>query len=199
MNCPFCNNLLEEQQLKITLLCGHTYHTRCFLVHSVRDHLNDFVCTVCNEQIITHDIYEEANPPPSTTECETLSDSSEEFRNGITTILEKYKKYNKMRALLTKKVVPIIREFKSYIKPQISILKNYIKSKKTHIKELEEYKNTRKELGTYKRYVTSFCNKHNITEYELRRYLRKTRILIIRSARFYRLEYLLSRSFRIRI
>jgi hypothetical protein len=199
MNCLYCDNSLEEAQQKITLLCNHTAHTRCFLIESARDRVDNFMCHECNQEIISHEIYLEANPPITTTECENLAESSEEFRNGLTTIVQKYKSFKKTKNALTSKMKPIVQEYKAYIKPQLSILKGYVKSKKTLIKELEEYKQTRKELSSFKRFVTTFCLKHNINEYELRRYMRKQRLLLISSSRYYRLEYMLRKNFRIRI
>lgn len=194
--------MLDEAAPKITLLCEHVFHTRCFLIDSVRDHIDTahFLCNVCNTQIITTQMYEEANPPTSTTDCDNLAESSEEFRMGIKNIVDKYKGLMKTQKLMNTKIKTIVQEYKTYVKPQISMLKNYIKSKKKLIKELDEYKTTQKELRTFKSSVTRFCGTHNIDEYDLRRYLRRNRYIIVnRSSRFYRLEYMISRKFRIRI
>jgi len=199
MNCNSCNNVLEEAQPKITLLCEHVYHTRCFLVNSARDNIGEFSCNVCDAQIITPEIYEEANPPTTTVECDNLAESSEEFRTGINNIVAKYKGLMKTQKQMNAKIKTIVQEYKTYVKPQILMLKNYIKSRKKLIKELDEYKATRKELTSFKSSVTRFCGTHNINEYDLRRYLRRTKYILMNRSRFYRLEYMLHRNFRIHI
>ena len=94
-------------------------------------------------------------------------------------------------------MAPIIKEYKLTVKPQITILKNYIKSKKNIITKFEEYKDTVKKNSSFSRLYNKIVTKYNVSRYEFRSYIRKHKHTTIHFR--CTLSSIINRSFRIRI
>ena len=62
MNCSFCNLVLEEEQPKATLMCGHIIHTSCFIINVMRSNIERISCVECEERIVTPALYAIAYP-----------------------------------------------------------------------------------------------------------------------------------------
>jgi hypothetical protein len=155
-------------------------------------------CAECNMRVTSNDIIEEANPGVIANDCKTLEETSEDFRNGIKTIIEKSKEVNKYRAVIKKKIGSIYSEYNKYILPQLNILKGYRKQTLSKIVALEDYKITNNKVSALNRFITKFTTKFNIHSYELRRYLEPIYGTTI--TRWYnQLSYTVQKKFRIRI
>lgn len=196
MNCSCCNLVLKEEQPKATLMCGHLIHTSCFIINIMRSDIERISCLECEERIVTPTLYAIVYPP-SQDPCIKLHETSEEFRNTTDKLILNYKIFTKSESKFKKKLAPIINEFKLNVKPQITILKNYIKSKKKCIKELEEYSDSLKKKNTFNRLFNKILAKYNISSYEFRKYLRRYKHTIIQIR--YSLISKIDRKFRIRI
>jgi len=205
MDCLLCTNVIEEQQPKTSLMCGHTFHTRCMLIDILHvDQLEDYSCVDCNQNIISHEILLEAFPNENPNhnqqnQQEEHQSPSEEFNNGIKNILENFTTFKSKRSKLNKKIKEIHNEYKTFIKPQISIIKNYIQSKKQIIKKFEEYKEDSKARSKLKRSEQHFCRTYNMTEYILMNYIEKYHKIDIRLSYFDDIHRFLTSKFRISI
>jgi len=181
-------------------MCGHTFHTKCILVDILHaEQVEDYPCVDCNQNIISQELFLEAFPilnQQNQQEEEQLT-PSEEFNNGIKNIIVTFTTFKSKRSKLNKKIKEIYNEFKTFIKPQVSILKNYIESKKQSIKNLEEYKENSKSFSKLKRSMQSFCRTYNMNEYQLTKYIRTHHIKNIGILYFYDTKYFLKRKFRI--
>ena len=51
--CQICHHHLDEHHPKMTLMCNHTVHTRCYLMHNL------YRCHECQELIISNDMRDE--------------------------------------------------------------------------------------------------------------------------------------------
>jgi len=166
------------------------------------DQLEDYSCVDCNQNIISHEILLEAFPnenPNQQNQQEEQLTPSEQFNNGIKNILENFTTFKSKRSKLNKKIKEIHNEYKTFIKPQISIIKNYIQSKKQIIKKFEEYKEDSKARSKLKRSIQSFCRNFNMEEYHLRNYINSFHKKRILPFYFYDIRRKLIKKFRIRI
>ena len=190
--------MLEEQP-KCTLMCGHTIHTRCLLLHSMRHYLEDLSCRVCDTVVVSREIHREANPEPTSITCKNLEETSEEFCNGIKTLLQKNKEAKQHKSAIAKKIRAVEVEYKLFVKPQINILKNYKKDMVRKLKESEDYKIASSKMTAYSRYLTTFMTSFNLNRSDLRRYLEGKYKIVYPSRWSYSLAYVVDRKFRIRI
>ena len=196
MNCSFCNLVLEEEQTKATLMCGHIIHTSCFIINIMRSNIERIRCVECEERIVTPTIYEIVYPPGQES-CIKLEETSEDFRTMTDKLIKNYKIYTKSESKFKRKMSPIIKEYKLTVKPQITILKNYIKSKKNIITKFEEYKDTVKKNSSFSRLYNKILTKYNVSRYELRSYIRQHKHTNIHFR--CTLSSMINRRFRIRI
>jgi len=51
--CQICHHGLNDNNPKMTLMCNHTVHTRCYLMHNL------YRCFECQELIISNDMRDE--------------------------------------------------------------------------------------------------------------------------------------------
>ena len=197
MSCGLCKLVLEESQHKATLMCGHSVHTRCFIIAQIHTDIYDQVCEECTENVITPEIHatirkSRINSKP----YKELEKNSEDFNNDIKIIITKNKEYIKSVNKFKSKLTPIISEFKAHVTSQINILKNYIKNKLSTIKQIDEYKDAVKKQTDCKRSYNKISTKYNLNPYEFRDYLiNKNKYFSVYDSVSYELE----RKFRIRI
>ena len=199
MECSYCELQMLEEQPKCTLMCGHTIHTRCLLLHSMRHYLEDLSCRECDTIVVSREIHREANPQPTHGTCKNLEETSEEFRNGLKTLIEKHKEAKKYKSAISKKIRAVEVEYKLFIKPQVSILKNYRKDMMRKLTESEDYKTASSKMSAYTRYISTFMNTHNLSRNEMWRYLESNYNIIYPSRWGFSLRCVLERKFRIRI
>ena len=198
MNCIYCNLVMEEAQAKATLLCGHTVHTKCFIIEAFRTDVERMACMECQLNIVTPEIYGIVYPV-TTDSCKTLHESSEDFRNDIKLLITKHKEYTKNVSKFKRKLAPILSDFKTYIKPQIYILKMYINAKLKLIKETEEFIDAKKKESLLSRFFKKMYIKYNLSPYEFRNFVRTNNKIILLNTRYQSLNHRLLRKFRIRI
>jgi len=190
MSCSICTQDLLEEQQKITLLCNHGFHTNCFLTRYYNFFLSDIHCHSCNEIVIT----------ATGTDEEAERKSKLDLVKSQLPIFHKlYKDLVKVRNKFHKKEKEIHKEFKIFIKPQVSILKNYRDSKIKIIKQLDEYKNYTKIASKLKRKIKNVATKYNIDTYDINNYLERNKIRFRFSYRYHNIRYRVMRKFRIRI
>ena len=197
MNCYCCNLVLEDSQPKTTQLCGHVIHTSCFIIEIMRNDIERLRCGECEQAVVTPTIYEIVYPPVQDS-CKSLEETSEEFRNKIQIVIDKNKEYSKIESKFKRKIAPIVAEYKSHVKPQIAILKSYIKSKVNLIKKFEEYSYITKKYNALVRAYRGIYVEYNISEYELRTYLRREKNIVVRY-RYSNCAHGVKNKFRIRI
>jgi hypothetical protein len=203
MNCGRCNLIIEDVQPKTTLMCGHILHTRCFIINVIQREIEYIQCNTCSEKVVTEDINKELYPIRDRNILAKLQESSEEFRNIISTTIIKYKECIKAEKKFKIKSKPIINEYKLNVRPQIQILKNYIKSKKKDIKSLEEYKELTKKRISLICIIKKILDKYNVSSTDFKLYMRQyNNINIHRSSivnLYYNLSIQLNRKFRVRL
>ena len=202
MNCGICNLIIEDIQPKTTLMCGHTFHTRCFIIIIMTNDIERIKCTHCDDKVVTQDIYQEVYPIRENV-CTVLEESSEEFRNIVTTTIHKYKECLKSEKKYRIKINPVFTEYKKNVKPQLEILKNYIKAKKKEIKSLEEYKDLLKKRREFVTSINKIINTYNVSLIDFKDFIREYKKIIF-SRKIIRniycsLPYTLDRKFSIRI
>jgi len=172
MSCGLCKLVLEETQHKATLMCGHSVHTRCFIIEVIQNDIYGQFCDECTENVITPEIHEIIRKTRIDSKpYKKLEESSEDFNNDIKIITTKNKEYTKSASKFKSKLTPIISEFNSYVRPQINILKNYIKNKLSTIKQTQEYKDAVKKHTDCRRTYNKISTKYNLSPYEFRDYL----------------------------
>ena len=197
MNCIYCNLVLEETQMKASLMCGHTVHTKCFIIEAFRTDIERMACMECQLNIVTPEIYGIVYPV-TTDSCKALHETSEDFRNDVKRLVTKHKEYTKGASKFRRKMAPILSDFKTYIKPQIFILKMYINSKVKLIKETEEFIDAKKKESLLTRFVKKMQTKYNLSPYEFRNFIRRNNNINI-VCRYRSLTPQILRKFRIRI
>jgi len=145
----------------------------------MRNDIERLRCGECEEAVVTPTIYNIVYPPVLDS-CKALEETSEEFRNKIQTVIDKNKEYSKIESKFKRKIAPIVAEYKSHVKPQIAILKSYIKSKINIINKFEEYRDASKKHNALVRAYRAIYLQFNISEYELRTYLRRQKNINVR-------------------
>ena len=160
------------------------------------------ICTHCDDKVVTQDIYQEVYPIRENV-CTVLEESSEEFRNIVTTTIHKYKECLKSEKKYRIKINPVFTEYKKNVKPQLEILKNYIKAKKKEIKSLEEYKDLSKKRREFVTSINKIINTYNVSLIDFKDFIREYKKIIF-SRKIIRniycsLPYTLDRKFSIRI
>jgi hypothetical protein len=199
MECSLCNTEILDELPTCTLMCGHTFHTRCVIVSCYSLNIGERTCRTCNEGIVTPDIREEVDQ--DTEEPDTITpelQQSEGFKNDIKELVKLYKDSSKAKNALLKKSKETIAEFNRVVKPQLTILKNYKKQTYASIAAMDEYKNSMKGFRKYSRFLTIICGRYNINQYDVRSYLRTTQRIVMHW-RFYSIKWMIMRKLKTRV
>lgn len=199
MECSVCNTQILEEQPKCTLMCGHTFHTRCMLLRLYTTEIEECRCITCQLNIITPDIMLEGQPEemhntPITPELQ----ESEAFKTDIKELVKLYKETSKYKNALVKKSKETIAEFNRVVKPQLLILKNYKKQTYASIKAMDEYKAAIRGFTKYSRFLTTICGRHNVNQYDVRTYLRTNQQIQL-YWRYYNIRWLITRKLKTRV
>jgi hypothetical protein len=159
-----------------------------------------FRCVTCDTKVIPDDLIEEVyQEQPNIANLNKLVATSEPFNEGCKKVITLYKNFKKCENILTKTIRPIVSTYKTFVKPQISILNNFIKAKKKEIKDLSVYKEATKSHRIFKRTLTSLVEKFTVNRYDLSRHLCRLMGQPRRNFYYYDLRMKIDRKFRIRI
>lgn len=200
MNCTFCTLEINEQPMS-TLLCGHACHTICLLRNGLSDNFERYRCKTCDMKIVPDELIAEVygGEDQGAIDIKNLIANSEGFNNACKNAIVLYKNHRKNDNLLTKAMRPITNIYKTNVKPQLSILKNYIKSKRKEIVDLNIYKETIKTQNSLSRSINQMALDFNLNRYDLSRHLATLAKTTRRSLYRYNLSMKLNRIFRIRV
>jgi hypothetical protein len=159
-----------------------------------------FRCPTCDTKVIPDELIEDVYQENSSlSQLNKLAKDSEPFKEACKNVIVLYKNFKKSEANLAKTIRPIISTYKTFVKPQISILSNYIKSKKKEIKELPIYKDATKNQRAFKRSLINLSENYTVNRYDLSRHLSRLMGQPRRTFYFCDLRMHIERRFRIRI
>jgi hypothetical protein len=137
-----CHENILEEQIQIELLCGHKYHTECWLRHNRRLRMYDVRCCECNEHIIPDDMMLTADNGNENIDTDTdiinlLWESDTNFKESVINYNTGLKNRNKTLQQLRAKIKSIVNncDFSSCI----TIIKNKLNEMKSLVKDSEEY------------------------------------------------------------
>jgi hypothetical protein len=108
MDCTICNEVKEDAPA-LELLCGHTFHTECWLRrHGGAEALGGLRCTTCNAYIIPDEMHAEFTAATNTVNTGTeivkfMWAENENFKKFIIESMKKWKNHKKSSAILKKK------------------------------------------------------------------------------------------------
>jgi hypothetical protein len=207
MECILCNAQIQEDQAKTSLLCTHTYHTRCVMNHLVHNGTRVAVCSVCNEPVVPRDIfqYESDSDEDINTELEvvdTIYKTQPTFVGEIETLKKSSAFVKRTHGRLLKSATESSKTFHAELKDVVSFLKDKHKQKLKEFLKSDDYVEFRKSATKYLGSLRRFTNKWGVNEYMLGRYLRRNRInsiFILSGWRLARIKNRIVRKFRIRI
>jgi hypothetical protein len=177
MDCTICNEIKEDAP-KMELLCGHSFHTECWIGRHVGHGLNGIRCGTCNEYIVPDELHvgftnlTQVQESDKSNIIKYLLESDEEFRKTLLDIRKMSSKRSSYVKKLYAKVKDEIKNEEMLI--HVSFLKNRLKEIKSELKESEDYKT----LNSVDRSCTAKVNKLHrrwgITVYEACRALSNT-------------------------
>ena len=207
MECTLCTTQIQDDQPKTTLLCAHTFHTRCVMDHFVRHGARTAQCATCNESIVPHDMfqYETHEDEDVNTELEivdTIYKTQPSFVDEIKILKKSSASVNKSYSRLLKSASASAKTFHADLKDVISFLKDKHKQKLNEVLKSEHYVEFKKTAAKYSGKLRQFTNKWGVNYYMLSRYLRRNNqgtTFLFSGWRLQRLKHNLIRKFRIRI
>ena len=143
MDCTICNET-KEDAANIELLCGHTFHTECWLRRSgAVATLGGLRCASCNEYIIPDEMNVEFGgvvaPDNTGTEIVKLMwAENPDFKNFLIESVKKWKNHKKSSALLKKKANELLKD--EELLEYRQILKTKLSDLRTELMKSTEYK-----------------------------------------------------------
>lgn len=198
LQCESCHTPLE-QAAATQLLCGHRYHTQCFLhsleVAIVNEIPHQARCVSCHTDLFffneeddgdanAEETYGPENNPelqdqetPEVTERQrvhALWDTNQQFQTDLKTYIQAERDISKPRKAFQKLLITKKRELNEIYMPIKLRLEGIYNTKKDELMDSTESKTYRKALARSQRYYTHVRTKYNLHNSSFR-YLREKR------------------------
>lgn len=169
--CSLCNDLLDNSRPEATLLCNHSFHTRCYLLMAMSFRHGGDSCPVCNAQVYTEEMRAIANVQ-RTENFEIYKTKIYTECSGNPEFMEDFKKLKKDAAIANKKLstyticaARMRREFREETSALIGLVNqikfNYIRK----LRNSPEYKGLKMVKRKIRQSIQRFERKH--TQYPL--------------------------------
>ena len=205
MECSICHTAIQADGINATLLCNHTYHTRCLIEHVSFAGLQYARCNLCDAHVIPHDIIQPHTPQTENNEMETIDNfykTQPAFVNEIKMLNSSWasvvKKHSEMRKFTNKSV----KIFQAEVNDVRCFLKDKLKQKFDEIKKATEYTNYKKATQSHAAKLRGFIQRWGVDVYTLSTYLRRKGgkgKFLLTGYRVRRFNRIFLRKFRIRI
>lgn len=205
MECSICHTAIQADGINATLLCNHTYHTRCLIENVSFTGLPYARCTVCDAHVVPHDIVHADTLQTENNEMDTIDNfykTQPAFVNEINTLKSSSalveKKHSEMRKFTNKSV----KIFQAEVNDVRCFLKDKLRQKLNEIKKGAEYVDYKRATQSHAAKLRRFIQRWGIDVYTLSTYLRrnggKSKFLLT-GYRVRRFNRIFLRKFRIRI
>ena len=115
MDCTICNELKEDAPI-IELLCGHNFHTECWLRNTVPlNTIGGLRCHECNAYLIPEDLHAEIIAQDYATNVKQdivkfMWAENEDFKKFLLESMKKWKNHRKSSTILNKKANEILKD-----------------------------------------------------------------------------------------
>lgn len=176
LGCPRCGEQIQDGDMKSTSLCGHTYHTSCFLefIAGGGFYIRELRCNTCDAHIFPHEVM--ANHPESIADTQDHSafhhwNNSPEFKAGLQAIKPFKRDMNKAAIAASAKSKLILAEMKAAIQEHVQAIKEKVREAKEKFKDSVEKKEHTKLMRGYNMRVNKFTKQWSTTIWSMRRAL----------------------------
>lgn len=176
LGCPQCAQQFQDGDVKSTSLCGHTYHTSCFLefIASGGYYIRELRCNTCDAHIFPHEVM--ANHPESIVDTQDHTafhhwNNSPEFKAGLQAIKPFKRDMNKAAAASLAKSKLILGEMKAAIQEHVQAIKEKVREAKQKFKDSAEKKEYTKLMRGYNMRVNKFTKQWSTTIWSMHRAL----------------------------
>lgn len=161
MNCTICNEVREADTPKIQLLCGHDFHTECWLRSNGAAGLGGITCRTCHAYVIPEQMHNELeaaiNPDSKDEIIKLLWETNDDFQLFLSDSCTTVKNFKKSLKILSAKTNELLKndelsQYKGMIQTKISELQKELMGS-------EEYKTAK----SYERQYNSRVKKLHLT------------------------------------
>ena len=205
MDCAICHTAIQADGINATLLCNHTYHTRCLIENISFTGLQYARCAVCDMDVVPHDIIHADTPDTENNEMETIDNfykTQPAFVNEINMLKSSWASVEKKHAEMRKFTNKSAKIFRAEVNDVRCFLKDKLKQKLNEIKGATEYTNYKRATQSHGAKLRGFIQRWGIDVYALRTYLRRNRVkakFLLTGYHMRRFNRSFLRKFRIRI
>jgi len=183
-HCPVCEHPLQERPIT-QLLCGHSYHTQCFLTNlAVAETMGDVHCVTCHTGLLPDFVHEEQeqeqeeeqqdeNDDEGTYAAEeerlsNLYDTNETFRKDIKKYVIALRGAAKPRATFRKLAATKKTELAPTWAQIKAMYEGHYSTKKDELMQSAEYKAFRSSDSRINRLYSLLHQRYNVTGWGLR-------------------------------
>ena len=205
MDCAICHTAIEADGINSTLLCNHTYHTRCLIETISFTGLQYARCTVCDAHMAPRDIIHADTPQTENNEMETIDNfykTQPAFVNEINMLKSSWASVEKKHAEMRKFTNKSAKIFQAEVNDVRCFLKDKLKQKLDEIKKATEYANYKRATQSHGGKLRGFIQRWGVDVYTLSSYLRRNHVrakFLLTGYLVRRFNRIFLRKFRIRI
>ena len=205
MDCAICHTAIQADGINATLLCNHTYHTRCLIENVSFTGLLYARCTLCDAHVAPRDIIHADNTDTENNEMETIDHfykTQPAFVNEINMLKSSWASVEKKHAEMRKFSNKSAKIFQAEVNDVRCFLKDKVKQKLKEIKKATEYTNYKRATQSHGAKLRGFIQRWGVDVYTLGTYLRRNRVkakFLLNGYRVRRFNRSFLRKFRIRI
>ena len=169
--CSLCSDLLDNSRPETTLLCNHSFHTRCILLAKMSTYNNGENCPRCNARVYTEEMREIANvqrienEETYKTKIYTECSSNPVFMTDFKALKKVVAASNKHLRTYTTCAVRMRREFRTEIAALIGLVKQIRLHYVAKLRSSSEYRGLKIEKRKIRQAIQRFERKH--THYSL--------------------------------
>lgn len=205
MECSFCHTAIQADGINATLLCNHTYHTRCLIENVSFTGLQYARCAECDQHVVPHDIIHADTPETENTVMETIDTfykTQPAFVNEINMLKSSWasveKKHTEMRRTTNKS----LKLFHAEINDVRCFLRDKVKQKLSEVTKTTEYTGYKRAARSHSGKLRAFVQRWGVDVYTLSTYLRRKGVrskFLLTNNHVRRFDRIFLRKFRIRI
>lgn len=205
MECSICHTVTEADGINSTLLCNHTYHTRCLIEHVAFTGIQYARCNVCDAHVIPRDIIQTDTPETENTVMETIDNfykTQPTFINEINTLKSSWALVEKKHAEMRKSANKSLKLFHAEINDVRCFLRDKVKQKLSEVTKTTEYTGYKRAARSHSGKLRGFVQRWGIDVYTLSTYLRRKGVrskFLLTNNHVRRFDRIFLRKFRIRI
>jgi hypothetical protein len=205
MDCSICHTVIEADGINSTLLCNHTYHTRCLIEHVAFTGIQYARCNVCDAHVIPRDIIQTNTPETENTVMETIDTfykTQPAFVKEIKMLKSSWASVEKKHAEMRKTTNKSIKIFHAEINDVRCFLKDKFRQKLSEFKKATEYTDYKRSARSHSGKLRGFVQRWGVDVYTLSTYLRRKGVrstFLLTNNHVGRFDRIFLRKFRIRI